>query len=60
MTERVRWGQERGEVDPWVPAEGMARALIALLQGLIVQAALQPDADRAPAREAIGALLDGG
>ena len=45
LSDAVREGQRRGEIDTAAPADGIARATIALMDGLQVQWLLDPSVD---------------
>lgn len=53
----VKRGQDRGEVDPGPEASALARAVVALYQGSILQKALDPDADGSAPLSAVVSLL---
>jgi TetR/AcrR family transcriptional regulator, transcriptional repressor of aconitase len=55
----VRRWQEEGAVDPELDPDGVGRVVVAMLQGLLLQRALEPSLDLRPAREAVRALLNG-
>jgi AcrR family transcriptional regulator len=50
--------QAAGELPATVPADGLTRVLLAIIQGFILQQAWEPDIDIASYRQAIGFLID--
>ena len=56
---RVRHGQDRGELDPDLDPESVGRAMLALLQGLILQRTWSDDVDLDGYWAAVRALLGG-
>ncbi|MFJ5213874.1 TetR/AcrR family transcriptional regulator [Streptomyces sp. NPDC088354] len=58
ITDLVHAAQERGDLPPAVPADGLARVFIAIYQGLALQTAWDPEIDNAACVEAVRALLD--
>lgn len=59
FAETIRRGQKAGEIRRDLPAGEGARLLLAMLQGLIVEAAVLPRADRTGLPKAIGAFVRG-
>ncbi|ONH32803.1 TetR/AcrR family transcriptional regulator [Pseudofrankia asymbiotica] len=57
ITALVRAARERGELPATLPADGTARVLIAIYQGLALQTAWDEDLDHAAAADAVAALL---
>ena len=55
----VRAGQARGELRPDLDADALARAMIALFHGFVLQQAWEPGVRLAPYLEVLDALLDG-
>lgn len=53
----IERGQRRGEVDPEPEPSALARAVVALYQGSILQKALAPDADGSAPLSAVVSLL---
>jgi len=56
----VRRWQEEGAVEPGLDPDGVGRVVVAVLQGLLLQRALDPSLDLEAAHEAFRALLNGG
>jgi AcrR family transcriptional regulator len=52
-------GQERGEVDPAVDADAVARVLVGIYQALVRERSLDPDADVAGYVSAVQAIVGG-
>lgn len=59
LADLVRRDQERGALVNGVPADGVAAAIAALLDGLILHLVLDPDLDTRPAAAAVLGLLAG-
>lgn len=59
FAEIIRDGQAEGTVDEEVDPEGLARTLLALYQGMVLQKAVAPDSSAEPVFEAVSALLHG-
>jgi AcrR family transcriptional regulator len=59
LCEVVAAAQARGELDPALDAEGVARATVALFHGLMVQRAWYPDMDVAAYRAGAEAMVAG-
>ncbi|MGH3415303.1 MAG: TetR family transcriptional regulator [Actinocrinis sp.] len=59
LADLVRRDQRRGALVATVPADGVAAALAALLDGLILHLVLDPDLDTRPAAAAVLGLLAG-
>jgi AcrR family transcriptional regulator len=59
LGELARRAQERGELDPALDPDAVARATIALFQGMILQRGWYPEMDPGAYREAATALVSG-
>ncbi|MBS2964633.1 TetR/AcrR family transcriptional regulator [Actinocrinis puniceicyclus] len=59
LADLVRRDQQRGALAAGVPADGVAAAIAALLDGLILHLVLDPDLDTQPAAAAVLGLLAG-
>jgi AcrR family transcriptional regulator len=58
ITDLVQAAAQRGELPPNLPADGLARVLIAIYQGLALQTAWDPELDNTAYVEAVRAVLD--
>lgn len=59
LTELVRRSQTRGEIDPTLDAEGVARVMSGLYQGFVTQWLVDPDLDVVAYADAMRALFNG-
>jgi AcrR family transcriptional regulator len=59
LRDMIRGGQERGEVDPSVDADGVARVLVGIYQGLVRERALDSEADVSAYVAAVKAIVGG-
>ena len=59
LRDMIRVGQERGEVDPGVDADGIARVLVGIYQGLVRERALDRGADVSAYVAAVKAIVGG-
>jgi AcrR family transcriptional regulator len=55
----IREGQQRGDINPRLSAEGVGRVMCALYQGLVTQKAIEPEVDIRGYVDAIEALFGG-
>lgn len=58
ITGLVHAAQERGDLPPALPADGLARVFIAVYQGLALQTAWDPELDNAAFVDAVRGLLE--
>lgn len=54
----VRDGQERGQMDGGLDPRAMAQTVVSLIEGFVLQKAVEPDADKAKYLEVLARLLD--
>jgi AcrR family transcriptional regulator len=59
LGEIVRCAQERGEIDPGLDGQSVARVMLAVYQGLVLQKLLDPDMDVAAYAEVVRSLFGG-